>query len=927
MLSAAAAIEADARRSPTPESRRALSVAHLILGDLDQGVEGLRSLTTATPADAGVWSDLAAAYLTRAQEAERPADWPRALETALRALELSRHSPEALFNHALALEGMHLHEEARRAWSEARANERDATWLAEIEGESRPFEPETRIDREGFLDRLSQAVDRGDMQEVETLALESSEGVRYWFNSRGVSAAFDPHGRKTLALLVPVLTRSLKDPDIPDSIEQILGLPPDAWPSLSLFSEIATLHESNRWGEAEGRLSRLRGGKRLPLNLGRWRDLWQAVTDQQHGETARACGRIEALVAVIKETEQPFLKARAHYLRSVIASSSGQPDLAIRHRTEAARLFALAGETSWVAFARQQIGEVHGKLGLTEVDWDARLETLRQVPRFFNPRSALLSLTIVGDDLVRSELPRAAAAVYRAAHERAVAARLLDSAADTSLGIALALRTIDPVSARSAALIASQISSRIEDPVLRARMSGESLRVRASLEPENEVLVNEALRWLGNRGSWGRQIPLMTAHGLALSSSGRIEPAKAALQRATALYERNRPGDPELSDAGSDQIRPAYAALAEMEAQGGDPNTLSELARRYWIAASNVRLQIAPTSSPTSCSLAFVPTAHSVLSWFTCGTITRFHRVSMEAKQRRDLVSALVAARRAGLPGEAEARRLSDLLLSPWEADLGQAEELSLTVADDLARLPFAALPLRSGPLGARAALTYSPIPNAAPAPSRLERWRSPLVVTAAPDGPEFPRLPNAWAESSALSGKVGGRFLHHGRATTENTLALLPRSDLFYFSGHAIVNSSRPFDSSLVLVDSSNRPSFLTVRRVLSMDLRGLKLAVLAGCSTAEAGDVGSISLASAFLAAGARSVVGTLWPVQDDSMSRLMPRFFDYLLSEGSPARALARLRNDRSLTDADRAGADALAVSELAQTESPLPSPTKH
>jgi len=356
-----------------------------------------------------------------------------------------------------------------------------------------------------------------------------------------------------------------------------------------------------------------------------------------------------------------------------------------------------------------------------------------------------------------------------------------------------------------------------------------------------------------------------------------------------------------------------------MEArEGGDARVLEDLARRYWMAAGNIQTREARSPSSDSCALGFVPSSKSILSWLTCGDVTSFSSVEIDGVERRALVSGFVDARRSGRAEENAGRRLSKLLLAPWESQIGGATALTLTVADDLARVPFAALRLSDGVLlGSRTALTYSPAPIPTSGAPQTSTWRSPLIVTAAPDGPEFPRLPYAWKESTALAEKLGGRFLHHDQATAENTLATLPEADFFYFAGHALVNVSRPFDSSLVLVDSANRPSFLTIRRLLALDLRGLKLAVLAGCSTAETGNVGSMSLAGAFLAAGARSVVATLWPVPDDSMSRLMPRFFSHLETEGSPSRALLRLRNDDAVAASDRAVIDALAVSELASS----------
>ena len=58
--------------------------------------------------------------------------------------------------------------------------------------------------------------------------------------------------------------------------------------------------------------------------------------------------------------------------------------------------------------------------------------------------------------------------------------------------------------------------------------------------------------------------------------------------------------------------------------------------------------------------------------------------------------------------------------------------------------------------------------------------------------------------------------------------------------------------------------------------------LVTLSACETAvgeDAGGEGLISLSRAFLYAGAKSVVASLWSVRDDSTAALMTRFYGYL------------------------------------------------
>jgi CHAT domain-containing protein len=82
---------------------------------------------------------------------------------------------------------------------------------------------------------------------------------------------------------------------------------------------------------------------------------------------------------------------------------------------------------------------------------------------------------------------------------------------------------------------------------------------------------------------------------------------------------------------------------------------------------------------------------------------------------------------------------------------------------------------------------------------------------------------------------------------------------------------------------DTNGIPSF-TPRDILRLDLSGLWLAVLSACETSlteyfdRCGD--SINLVSSFLAAGARSVIGTLWIVDDQATSLLVYKFFTKLI-----------------------------------------------
>ncbi|HEX8153004.1 MAG TPA: CHAT domain-containing protein, partial [Thermoanaerobaculia bacterium] len=74
--------------------------------------------------------------------------------------------------------------------------------------------------------------------------------------------------------------------------------------------------------------------------------------------------------------------------------------------------------------------------------------------------------------------------------------------------------------------------------------------------------------------------------------------------------------------------------------------------------------------------------------------------------------------------------------------------------------------------------------------------------------------------------------------------------------------------------------------------------LVVLAACGTSRGNArhiAGMSSISRAFLAAGARAVVGTLWEIDDDVSATLFVRFHEHLQRGSPPARALRDVQRE--------------------------------
>ncbi len=119
------------------------------------------------------------------------------------------------------------------------------------------------------------------------------------------------------------------------------------------------------------------------------------------------------------------------------------------------------------------------------------------------------------------------------------------------------------------------------------------------------------------------------------------------------------------------------------------------------------------------------------------------------------------------------------------------------------------------------------------------------------------------------------------------------------HFATHGFLNTRRPELSGLVLslFDSEARAQdgFLSALDAFNLDLSA-DVVVLSGCRTALGKEVrgeGLVGLPQAFLHAGTRRVVSSLWAVDDAATAALMGRFYEGLLG-ATPVRPAAALRD---------------------------------
>jgi CHAT domain-containing protein len=121
----------------------------------------------------------------------------------------------------------------------------------------------------------------------------------------------------------------------------------------------------------------------------------------------------------------------------------------------------------------------------------------------------------------------------------------------------------------------------------------------------------------------------------------------------------------------------------------------------------------------------------------------------------------------------------------------------------------------------------------------------------------------------------------------------------ILHFAVHALSNPQFPDRAALILGrdPKSNDSRLLQFREIVQLSLSA-ELVTLSACDTATGkleGEEGIDGLTEAFLLAGAKSVVGALWNVDDSATDTLMKDFYAHLANGEDKASALRQAKFD--------------------------------
>lgn len=167
--------------------------------------------------------------------------------------------------------------------------------------------------------------------------------------------------------------------------------------------------------------------------------------------------------------------------------------------------------------------------------------------------------------------------------------------------------------------------------------------------------------------------------------------------------------------------------------------------------------------------------------------------------------------------------------------------------------------------------------------------------------GGTLSRLTYSSVEADAISAAAprGTSMIVKGFDANRETLmsSRIGEYQIIHFATHAFLDREHPEMSGIVLtlVDprGMRRNGLMPLHDVYSLNLSS-ELTVLSACQTALGQDIsgeGYLGLTHSFLSAGSKSVVASLWKVEDRATADLMTKFYEAMLHEGMSTGAALR------------------------------------
>jgi CHAT domain-containing protein len=896
----------------SPEARHAAAVALLLDRRFPAALEILEDLAAAPSAGAEVWSDLAAARCEAARTERDQALLADCLAAADIALRLDDRVHEARYNRALALEQLGLRDSAREAWIAYASVEPDRQWADEARTRVAQLQPVVafRTILEGTFDKLA-----NDPTAARALARERPQDARRWGETMLLLwwAEALRAGDRAKAEQCLRIAR-----DFGDEIERRSGeaMLKRAVAAIDAADDRARRHliEAHvAFREGQQLLMKDTGGEaqRALLHAAREFDLggsplafaaryYAAHTFHLLGDLPEARKRETELLAALPPE---FHAYRAHLLWHLALGyqSDGHWGKATETIQAALAIFERLGEEEFVATMHGLMADVHDRTGDPASAWKERLIQLRAIGRERTSRLQQALDVVARGSIARKQWPVALSFLDLASEVAARIDRPLIEVETRVLQARVYAMAGRPDDASAAIAAARHAAARFSDATVREAANAEIMAAEAitTANPGRAIeLLDDAVDYQRTRGRRITLPDLLLRRGRAFEQIGDRKRAAADFEAGIAEVESHRRTLPAgearwgIFNAAEELFEEAIA-LALKERDPRRAFQYAERARARELSEALSAVPVAPVHSTGGGAvlLAYVALPDRLVA-FVAGE-TRLQAVQQTVD--RDLLAkeadAFVAAVRNDSPDlRARGRALYGRLIAPVARHLDDAETIVIVAASPLSGVPFGALTM---PDGRFLVETYATTraPSAAvfaqlAARARPVTGHASLLVVADPVT-GFDPLPGSAREAKRLAAMYGGGTTLTGAAATPQAFQRhAAEADVIHVATHGVDNAGQRRQAALALSGGH-----LDVSAIAALRLPKTAVVVLAACSTAAGAEraEGTISVARAFLEAGAPTAIATLWPVDDAESARFFPLLHGQLEDGAPPAVAV--------------------------------------
>lgn len=308
------------------------------------------------------------------------------------------------------------------------------------------------------------------------------------------------------------------------------------------------------------------------------------------------------------------------------------------------------------------------------------------------------------------------------------------------------------------------------------------------------------------------------------------------------------------------------------------------------------------------CLIEFSLLKHDIVVWILRSDQEEMISVPVHYENFTDIVETLSAKLARGENDREMLATLYDILLRPLEPWIRSGDTIVFVPDKILYKLAFSALiDRRTGKyliedhaiIIAPSASIYIDDTRQARPLSHPDKEALLLGITRFQGGEQgegiLPDLGSSDSEVLAISRIYGKSLVLLNEEATKHELLLhAGEYPILHLATHVDVNDEYPMLSRLLLARDVQGDTSLFARDLYKADLKKTSLVVLAGCETARGktrGLEGVLSLVRPFLAKGVRSVVASLWKINDVRAGKLFYEFHKNFYELNNAATALRK------------------------------------